>query len=387
MPVYYQPMGDKDLMRFVTPALVALIGVEVFALQRRKASARNDEHLAFDDSQTPAETALSQQPLGYDRNDTVASLTICAASFIVPPLMSKVLAPTVPGRGKYGRVLVAGLVGAAAATTVTDALARSDNGKFSDVARRIRPSASVATAASGIVAGALTWASRTSARSLWGRGGWKRDFGTGIATHASALLVWDFLTYWDHRLRHTSRSLWAVHSVHHSSERYNLSTALRNPVAEPLMMFVPYGVMSWIGFRPSIVEAARAIDLTYQYWLHTELIDRLGTCEEFLNTPSHHRVHHGSQPEYLDRNHGGVLIIWDRLFGTFQREGQRVRYGLAGTQTTTNPLQIMTNEYRSIFRDVAKSKTWRERIRLVFGRPTSDTHHKLPDATDLELAS
>jgi sterol desaturase/sphingolipid hydroxylase (fatty acid hydroxylase superfamily) len=153
------------------------------------------------------------------------------------------------------------------------------------------------------------------------------------------------------------------------------------------MMFVPYGIMSWIGFRPSVVETARAIDLTYQFWLHTELIDRLGIAEEFLNTPSHHRVHHGSQAEYLDRNHGGILIIWDRLFGTFQREGQRVRFGLAGTQGTTNPVQIMTNGYRSIFRDVAKSRTWRERIRLVFGRPVSPKTAAPHSTTKLKLAS
>ncbi len=360
-------------MRYVTPVLVGLIGIEVLALKRRE--------LTLDDLDESA------RPLGYERNDTIASLSICAASFVVPPLISKALSTTVPGRGKYGRVLVAGMIGAAAATSATDALARSENGTLSELARRVRPSASVTTAAASIVTGALTWASQASAHALWGRGGWKRDLGTGLATQASALLLWDFLTYWDHRIRHTSRAMWAVHSVHHSSERYNLSTALRNPVAEPLMMFVPYGIMSFLGFRPSVVETARAIDLTYQYWLHTELIDRLGVAEEVLNTPSHHRVHHGSQPEYLDRNHGGILILWDRLFGTFQREEQRVRYGLAETEPSTNPIRLMTNEYRSIFREVSEATNWKERIRTVFGRPGSKQTNNQSSTTDLDLAS
>ncbi len=127
---------------------------------------------------------------------------------------------------------------------------------------------------------------------------------------------------------HESRWLWAIHVVHHSSERYNLSTALRQPVAERFGAMLPYGLLSLAGVRPELIETARGVNLLYQYWIHTEAIGRLGPAEEVLNTASHHRVHHGSNPQYLDRNHGSILIVWDRLFGTFDREDEPVVYGL-----------------------------------------------------------
>ncbi len=173
---------------------------------------------------------------------------------------------------------------------------------------------------------ATTWAAQTSGKKLFARS--RLDLGTGRAAVAVAILGWDFLYYWNHRASHESRWLWAVHVAHHSSERYNLSTALRQPVAEGVTLTVPYGLLGLLGVRPALVEQARGVNLIYQFWIHTETIRRLGRLEKVLNTPSHHRVHHGSNRKYLDRNHGSILIIWDRLFGTFEEEDEDVVYGL-----------------------------------------------------------
>ena len=137
--------------------------------------------------------------------------------------------------------------------------------------------------------------------------------------------------------------------MHHSSERYNLSTALRQPVADVLGTFVPYGaaVPASGSGRRSIAQA-RGINLLYQYWIHTDTIRTLGPVEEVLNTPSHHRVHHGSNRQYLDRNHGSILIVWDRLFGTFEREDEPVVYGLTKNIDTFNPARIATHEHADI---------------------------------------
>ncbi len=136
---------------------------------------------------------------------------------------------------------------------------------------------------------------------------------------------------------HESRHLWAIHVVHHSSERYNLSTALRQPVADTLGTSVPYGLLCLAGISPELVATARGVNLLYQFWIHTETIGRLGPTEAVLNTPSHHRVHHGSNRQYLDRNHGSILIVWDRLFGTFEPEDEPVVYGLTKDIKTFNP--------------------------------------------------
>ena len=168
---------------------------------------------------------------------------------------------------------------------------------------------------------------------------------------------------------HSSRYMWAIHVVHHSSEHYNLSTALRQPVAEAFGTFVPFGSLCLLGIRPGLVETARGVNLLYQYWIHTETVGRLGRAEEVLNTPSHHRVHHGSNRRYLDRNHGSILILWDRLFGTFEPEGERVVYGLTKNIDTFQPGRIATHEYAAMLRDVAGSTSWRERLSYVGARP------------------
>ncbi|MGI8709909.1 MAG: sterol desaturase family protein, partial [Acidimicrobiales bacterium] len=186
---------------------------------------------------------------------------------------------------------------------------------------------------------------------------------------AGAILAWDFLYYWNHRLMHESRWMWAIHVVHHSSEHYNLSTALRQPVGDLVGVFLPYGALSLLGVRPGHIETARGVNLLYQYWVHTETIPKLGPIEEVLNTASHHRVHHGTNRQYLDRNHGSILIIWDRLFGTFEREDEPVRYGLTKNIDTYNPLRIATHEYADILSDVSGSDTWSDRLGFAFRGP------------------
>jgi sterol desaturase/sphingolipid hydroxylase (fatty acid hydroxylase superfamily) len=204
---------------------------------------------------------------------------------------------------------------------------------------------------------------------MWDKGGRDRDLGAGALGWLAAVAGWDLIYYWNHRFMHEVRALWAIHVVHHSSERYNLSTALRQPVAESLILSVPYGLLALLGVRPGVIETARGINLLYQYWIHTETIRSLGPLEQVLNTASHHRVHHGSQRQYLDRNHGSILIVWDRLFGTFEPEGERVVYGLTKNIDTYNPLRIASHEYAAIAHDVATARTWRDRVAHVVRGP------------------
>ena len=168
---------------------------------------------------------------------------------------------------------------------------------------------------------------------------------------------------------HTSRYMWAVHEVHHSSERYNLSTALRQPVADALGTMVPYGLLCLFGVPPGAVATARGINLIYQFWIHTEAIDRIGRAERAFNSPSHHRVHHGVNRQYLDRNHGGILIVWDRMFGTFEPEDEPVVYGLTTNIDSFDPVVIATHEYADLARDIASSTGWGERLSYVLRGP------------------
>lgn len=184
----------------------------------------------------------------------------------------------------------------------------------------------------------------------------------------------DLTYYWFHRSSHEIRYFWASHVVHHSSRRYNLSTALRQTWTGNLSgAFLFWIWMPLVGFHPAMVMAMQSISLLYQFWIHTEAIHKLPRPLEFvLNTPSHHRVHHSSEIRYLDRNHGGVLIIWDRLFGTFQPEEERPVYGLTVNIETYNPLRIATHEWAAIWRDLRRARTWKEAWMYVFGAPGWD---------------
>ncbi|MGA9872063.1 MAG: sterol desaturase family protein [Rhodococcus sp. (in: high G+C Gram-positive bacteria)] len=179
----------------------------------------------------------------------------------------------------------------------------------------------------------------------------------------------DFLFYAYHRLAHRTRIIWATHQAHHSSEYFNFSTALRqkwNNSGE-ILMWLP---LPLLGVPPWMVFTGFGINLVYQFWVHTERIDKLPRAIEFVfNTPSHHRVHHGRDPQYLDKNYGGILIVWDRLFGTYADEAARPHYGLTKPVGTYNIWTLQTHEYRSIARDVAASRSWKDRLGFVLGPP------------------
>ncbi|HTK94101.1 MAG TPA: sterol desaturase family protein [Terriglobales bacterium] len=175
--------------------------------------------------------------------------------------------------------------------------------------------------------------------------------------------------YWFHRTSHECRLFWASHVVHHSSQKYNLSTALRQTWTGSFMGFVFWLWLPLAGFRPVMILTMQAVSLLYQFWIHTEMIHSLGPLEAVLNTPSHHRVHHGSNPQYIDRNHGGTLIVWDRLFRSFEPERERVRYGLTRNINTYNPFRIAFHEWLDIARDVRRAPGLGNKLRYVFGRP------------------
>ena len=170
----------------------------------------------------------------------------------------------------------------------------------------------------------------------------------------------DFCYYWSHRLGHESRFFWASHIVHHSSEKYNLSTALRQTWTGGFFSFIFYIGLPIFGFHPLMIFTQMSVSLLYQYWIHTELIYKMPTWfETVFNTPSHHRVHHGSNPIYLDRNYAGIFIIWDKLFGTFQEELPQVKvvYGLTSNINTYNPVKIAFLEWIGVFKDAFYAKT------------------------------
>lgn len=191
----------------------------------------------------------------------------------------------------------------------------------------------------------------------------------GVVTFAALIVAEDFTYYLYHRSSHEIRIFWAAHVAHHSSERYNLSTALRQSWTAPFAHLPFVLPLPLLGFRPEWVALASAFSLLYQYWIHTETIRSLGPLEWILNTPSHHRVHHGANDEYIDRNHGGILIVWDRLFGTFEPEVAKVRYGLTKNVGSFNPLVVQTHEFVAIARELRAAKSLGEAMRILTSMP------------------
>lgn len=188
-------------------------------------------------------------------------------------------------------------------------------------------------------------------------------------TWALLFLADDAAYYWFHRLHHEVRVLWASHVVHHSSQFYNFSTALRQSWT-PMTAFPFWLPLALLGLPPWMILLQQSISLIYQFFLHTERIDRLWRPLEWvLNTPSHHRVHHASNARYLDRNYGGILIVWDRLFRSFEPEGERVVYGLTKNVETYNPVRVAFGEYGALLRDMRAATRWRDRLGYALRRP------------------
>ena len=182
----------------------------------------------------------------------------------------------------------------------------------------------------------------------------------------------DLRYYWWHRISHERRWFWASHVIHHSSQHYNLTTALRQTWTGQILGQILFKTpLIFLGFHPAMVLFVGAVNLIYQFWIHTELINRMGPFEWIFNTPSHHRVHHATNPRYLDANYAGTLIIWDRMFGTFipESDDEKPRYGIIKNLGTFNPLVISFHEWIGIARDVWSAKSWRDRFGYLFGPP------------------
>jgi sterol desaturase/sphingolipid hydroxylase (fatty acid hydroxylase superfamily) len=198
------------------------------------------------------------------------------------------------------------------------------------------------------------------------------DLGDGWWVWILLFFADEFSYYWFHRTSHKCRLFWASHVVHHSSQHYNLSTALRQSWTGTLTGWIFWMWLPLVGFHPMMVLTMQAISLLYQFWIHTEMVKSLGPLELVLNTPSHHCVHHGSNPRCIDRNHAGTLIVWDRLFGTFEAEdsgSDRVGFGLTKNIQTYNPARIAFHEWADLWRDVRQAPNWPARLHYVFGRP------------------
>ena len=189
------------------------------------------------------------------------------------------------------------------------------------------------------------------------------------ATIALGIVAADFAYYWEHRTSHEIRLLWTGHAVHHSSPIFNTAVAFRFGPFEPVVAVLFHLPLILAGFHPAIVILGELTVQAYQFWIHTDVIGRLGPLDAVLNTPSNHRVHHGSDDKYLDRNHGGILIVWDRLFGTYQAEEETPTYGLTTPINTTNPLKVWFSEFPPLFQDLRTAGSWRARWAFLVNRP------------------
>ena len=208
----------------------------------------------------------------------------------------------------------------------------------------------------------------------------------------SALVLYDFCYYWLHRMGHEVNVLWAAHVVHHQSERYNLSTALRQTGSGVLLGWVFYLPMALLGYPVEVFAVVAVIDLLYQYWIHTELIGKLGWFDRVFASPSNHRAHHAVNDRYLDRNYGGIFIIWDRLFGSFVEEDDvdRPIYGTRAPLRSWNPLWANAEVYWAMAKDAWHARRWRDKLRVWIARPgwrPADVAERFPKAEfDLQRA-
>ncbi|MEL6346685.1 MAG: sterol desaturase family protein [Myxococcota bacterium] len=192
---------------------------------------------------------------------------------------------------------------------------------------------------------------------------------TTWATAALALLAVDFVYYWDHRLSHEVNVMWsAYHSVHHSADHFDQSIAARISFVD-IVSVVLYFPLALLGLHPLLILGCYGVVLGWQQWIHTELIDRLPMLDGWLNTPSNHRVHHARNPEYLDRNYGGILMVWDRLFGTYSAENIPVDYGLVTPQTSQHPWTVHFFSLKMLVQRLKRSPSLSDVLRVLLGRP------------------
>ncbi|MFA0963757.1 sterol desaturase family protein [Roseivirga sp. BDSF3-8] len=193
----------------------------------------------------------------------------------------------------------------------------------------------------------------------------------------------DLCYYWAHRMSHEVNLFWGGHVVHHQSEDYNFSVALRQGSFQVVWTFAFYLPLAVIGFDTLSMVTMSALVTVYQFWIHTEKINRMGWLEKVFNTPSHHRVHHGRNPKYIDKNHAGVFIIWDKMFGTFQKEEERPVYGITTPVATWNPLYANLKHYHDMSRQLIHAKKWSHKMGILFKKPgwlpETDSYLAIPE--------
>ena len=202
------------------------------------------------------------------------------------------------------------------------------------------------------------------------------DISMNFTTVFIAFLLQDFLYYWFHKASHHIHWLWAAHVVHHSSTKMNFSTAFRQSLMYPIAgMWIFWMPMIVVGFEPTIVFTVVALNLAYQFFVHTQIVNKLGWLEKIFNTPSHHRVHHSTNKAYLDRNFAGVLIIWDKIFGTYVEESDEIhgacRYGIIGQIDSNNPFYISFHQWIYMFKEAYKAQGLKAKWQALFAYPTS----------------
>jgi sterol desaturase/sphingolipid hydroxylase (fatty acid hydroxylase superfamily) len=208
---------------------------------------------------------------------------------------------------------------------------------------------------------------------------WVRKHGLQLITEETQHSWWgialcflgvDFGYYWYHRMSHRVRALWAIHVTHHSSELMNFSTALRQPVLEHLIDWLWFVPLAFAGFSAKLILLCYGFNLIYQFFIHTEVVYKFPRWIELIfNTPSHHRVHHGTNAEYIDRNYGGVLIVWDRMFGSFVEEKAPVEYGILHPVHSYNPLYLAFHLWADIRRDVLRPSSLWIKLKMIFAPP------------------
>lgn len=195
------------------------------------------------------------------------------------------------------------------------------------------------------------------------------DAGSGILAWLAVFILTDLQYFLFHWLSHKSRFFWAMHVVHHSSHKFNYTTAIRTPFTNSFFRFATLTPLVLIGFDPLMVILMNGMIGTFTFFQHTEMVGKLGWLEYIFITPSHHRVHHASNEQYLDRNYGGVLVIWDKLFRTFEWEEEKPVYGLTKPLKDTGIYNVITHEWKDIVRDVKSTSNWKHKLQYVFGRP------------------
>ncbi|MEX0370343.1 MAG: sterol desaturase family protein [Tateyamaria sp.] len=189
-------------------------------------------------------------------------------------------------------------------------------------------------------------------------------WGIGLAVVAA-----DFTYYWEHRIAHQVRLLWTQHAVHHSSRDYNIITGIRFGPLEGVWNLIMHIPLVFLGFSPEMIFFGIIVVLAYQTWIHTEVIGKLGWFDKVMNSPANHRVHHGCDDKYIDKNYGGITVIWDQLFGTFQAEEETPRYGLKRDFDSRNPIKVWFSELPGLWHDVTRARTWREAWRYMMRPP------------------